>query len=80
MASNSSKNFLAGRVFPLFSVLDALTDTFRDVGLGGDVKQALVGFCVLDDSCCPPFYREYNGALAFLQLLYELARTAPEVR
>jgi hypothetical protein len=62
-----------------FSVLDVLTDTFRGLGSGGDVKQALIGFRVLDDSCRPPVYRKNDGTLALLKLLQEIARTAPEV-
>jgi hypothetical protein len=49
-ASNSSKNFFAGRTPSFFRILQPLADAFLHIGVGGNVEHALVGRGILHDS------------------------------
>jgi hypothetical protein len=64
----------------LFQVLQTLTNTFFRVGSGGNVKQALIGAGVLDDSRGLTLHSEHQGALGSFELFYEIAGTAAERR
>jgi hypothetical protein len=59
-------------------VIKALTDTFRGVGTGRNVEQALIGLGILHDSRCFALHRKHHGALALLELFHEVAGTSAE--
>jgi hypothetical protein len=59
-------------------VIKPLPDAFHGIGAGCNVKQALIGFCVLHNRRCLPLYRKYYGALALFELFHKVARPAAE--
>jgi hypothetical protein len=54
-------------------VVQPLTDALFRVGSGGNVEQALIGFCVLHNGCCFPLHGQHHWAFALLDLLHEVA-------
>lgn len=64
----------------LFRVRQSLTNAFLRVDLAGNIEQAPIGLGVLDDRGGLSLHREHYRAPAFLELLQELARTAPKSR
>jgi hypothetical protein len=55
-----------------FDVFAALTDSFDDVSLGGDVEEALIGFGGLDNGLGSSVDGENDGAARLLELLEHL--------
>src|SRR6476659_1087318 len=69
-----------GSEFSFFGVLKSLTTAFFYIGVGGNVQQMLISFCVLNDSCGLAINRKHYRALTFLQLLHKVNRPATEGR
>jgi hypothetical protein len=80
LATDVVKYFFGGAGAPVGHVIKPLADSLFRIRTGGDVEQALVGFGVLHDGGSPPLDVEHHRALAFLQLLDEVAGTAAEGR
>ena len=57
----------------LLFVFEALTNSFFGVSLGGNVEQPLISLGILHDCRGLPIDRQHHGALAFLQVLDEVA-------
>src|SRR3981189_887493 len=79
-ATDAVKYFFGGAGAPVGHVIKPLADSLFRIRAGGDVEQALVSFGVLHDGGSLPLDGEHHGALAFLQLLHEVAGTAAEGR
>src|SRR5258708_32523823 len=77
-ATDVVKDFFGGPGASVGHVIEPLADSFFRIRTGGDVEQALVRLGILHDGRSLSLYSEYHGALAFLQLLHEVAGTAPE--
>src|SRR5580658_5504921 len=74
------KYFFGGSSASVSHVVESLADSFLRICAGGNIEQALVGFSVLHDGRGLPLHGEHHGALAFLQLLHEVAGSAAEGR
>jgi hypothetical protein len=59
-------------------IIDPLPNAFHCVGAGCNIKQVLIGFCILHNCLGLPLYRQHHGALALLKLFYKVARPAAE--
>src|SRR5580698_7553907 len=79
-ATEVIKYFFGGSGASVGNVIKPLADSLFRIRASGDIEQTLVGFGVLHDGSSFPFYGEHHGALAFLQLLHEVARTTAESR
>jgi hypothetical protein len=66
-AENTLKHFSRRTGPATGDIVQALTDTFLCIGARGDVQQALVGFCILNNGCCLPIHRQHHGALALFK-------------
>src|SRR5882762_9716635 len=65
---------------PLLYVFEALPDSFKRIGLCGNVEQALIGFGILHDRFRFSIDRKNQRFLRLLEMLHELRRIAPECR
>jgi hypothetical protein len=63
----------------LLGLFEALADALVSVGAGGDVEQALIGFCILNDSRRLALDRQDHGPLAPFELFHKVTRPAAEV-
>src|SRR6267378_1655539 len=79
-ATDVVKDLFGGPGASVGHVIEPLADPFFRIRAGGDVEQALVRLGILHDGRSLSLYSEHHGALAFLQLLHEVAGTAPEGR
>jgi hypothetical protein len=59
-------------------VIHALPYSFEDVSFRGDVEQALVGFCVLNNGFRFTVDRKNDWPFGFLQAFHELGGLAPK--
>jgi hypothetical protein len=65
---------------PLFCVLQSLPDALPGIGVGGNIQQPLVRFCVLNYGRCLPFHGKHHRALVLFKLFHEVAGPATERR
>src|SRR5467141_3397377 len=72
------EKLLRGSGLSFFRVRQALTDTFRNIGASSNVEQVLIGLRILHDGRGLSFHSKHHGALALLELLYEVAGAAAE--
>src|SRR5580700_8749295 len=77
-ATDVVKDLFGGPGASMGRVVEPLSDSFFRIRAGGNVEQALVRLGILHDRRSLSLYSEHDGALAFLQLLHEVAGTAPE--
>src|ERR1700730_18762928 len=79
-ATNVVKYLFGGSGASVGNVIKPLSDSPFRIRASGDIEQTLIGFGVLYDGSSFPFHGEHYRALAFLQLLHEVARTTAESR
>src|SRR5689334_6326696 len=72
------EEFLRVPSLPCFRLLQPLPDAFAGISARRNVKQALIGFGILHDGGSLALDGEHDGAFAFLELFYEIARPAPK--
>jgi hypothetical protein len=58
------KELLDVASFALLGLFEALADALVSVGASGDVEQALIGFCILNDGRCLALDRQDHGPFA----------------
>jgi hypothetical protein len=66
--------------FSPLRVFKPLPNCFLEIRLGGKIKQALVGSCVLNHGGRLSFHRENHRTFRLSQLLHEVSGPAPEGR
>src|ERR1700722_17853707 len=72
------KELVSVAAFALLGLFEALADALVSVGAGGDVEQALIGSCVLNDGRRPALNRQDYGSLALFELFHKVAGPAAE--
>jgi hypothetical protein len=78
LRSEFGKEFPDGSSLPIARFFKTLADPLVHVGLAANVEQVLVRLGILDDGRSLAFHRDYDRALAILELLHELTRAVSE--
>jgi hypothetical protein len=70
---NLAKHFSCRSRATVGYVIEPLTNGLAYVGAGGNVEQALIGFCALDNGLSLALDGEHDGALALFERFHEIA-------